>query len=199
VRIPLIGRFNVANSLAALAAAHALGIGVREAVLSLGKSPQVPGRLEMVPAKRQFQVFVDYAHTPDALLNVLKTLRDLEPQRLIVVFGCGGDRDREKRPVMGGVADLYADYAIITSDNPRKEDPAAIISQVEKGFRSNHYEKMVDRAEAIARAIAIAQPRDIVLIAGKGHETYQEFADRTVPFDDIHVARRALEDQPLEF
>ncbi len=199
VRIPLIGRFNVVNSLAALAAANALGIRVREAVFSLGKSPQVPGRLEMVPAKRQFQVFVDYAHTPDALLNVLKTLRALEPRRLIVVFGCGGDRDREKRPLMAQVVDLNADYTLITSDNPRKEDPAAIISQVEKGFRSSHYEKIVDRAEAIARAIALAQPRDIVLIAGKGHETYQEFADRTVPFDDIQVARRALEDHPVEF
>ena len=101
VRVPLIGRFNVANSLAALAAANALGINLRDAVLSLGKSPQVPGRLELVPAKRQFQVFVDYAHTPDALLNVLKTLRELEPQRLIVVFGCGGDRDRQKRPLDG--------------------------------------------------------------------------------------------------
>jgi len=199
VRIPLIGRFNVANSLAALAAANAMGIGVREAVLSLGKSPQVPGRLEMVPAKRQFQIFVDYAHTPDALLNVLKTLRELEPRRLIVVFGCGGNRDREKRPLMAQVVDLNADYAIITSDNPRKEDPAAIISQVERGFRSSHYEKIIDRAEAIARAIALAQPRDIVLIAGKGHETYQEFADHTVPFDDIQVARRALENRPLEF
>jgi UDP-N-acetylmuramoyl-L-alanyl-D-glutamate--2,6-diaminopimelate ligase len=199
VRIPLIGRFNVANSLAALAAANALGVGVREAVLSLGKSPQVPGRLEMVPAKRQFQIFVDYAHTPDALLNVLKTLRELEPRRLIVVFGCGGDRDREKRPLMGQVVDLNADYAIITSDNPRKEDPAAIISEVERGFRSSHYEKLIDRAEAIARAIALAQPRDIVLIAGKGHETYQEFADHTVPFDDIQVARRALENHPIEF
>jgi len=199
VRIPLIGRFNVANSLAALAAANALGVGVREAVLSLGKSPQVPGRLEMVPAKRQFQIFVDYAHTPDALLNVLKTLRELEPRRLIVVFGCGGDRDREKRPLMAQVVDLNADYTIITSDNPRKEDPAAIISEVERGFRSSHYEKLIDRAEAIARAIALAQPRDIVLVAGKGHETYQEFADHTVPFDDIQVARRALENHPIEF
>ena len=199
VRIPLIGRFNVANSLAALAAADAMGIGVREAVLSLGKSPQVPGRLEMVPAKRQFQIFVDYAHTPDALLNVLKTLRELDPRRVIVVFGCGGDRDREKRPLMAQVVDLNADYAIITSDNPRKEDPAAIISHVERGFRSSDYEKIIDRAEAIARAIALAQPRDIVLIAGKGHETYQEFADHTVPFDDIQMARRALENHPVEF
>src|SRR6266550_93705 len=199
VRVPLIGRFNVANSMAALAAANALGINVREAVLSLGKSPQVPGRLEIVPAKRQFQVFVDYAHTPDALLNVMKTLRELEPHRLVVVFGCGGDRDRQKRPLMGEMVDQHADYAIVTSDNPRKEDPAAIIAEVEKGFRSNHYEKIVERTKAIARAIELAQSRDIVLIAGKGHENYQEFSDHTVPFDDIQVARHALENRPVEF
>src|SRR6266478_3052968 len=199
VRVPLIGRFNVVNSVAALAAANALGVNLRDAVLSLGTSPQVPGRLEMVPAKRQFQVFVDYAHTPDALRNVLKTLRDLEPHRLIVVFGCGGDRDHQKRPLMGEMVDQYADYAIITSDNPRKEDPSAIIAEIEKGYRSTHYEKIVDRMAAIGRAITLAQPRDIVLIAGKGHENYQEFADHTVPFDDIQVARRAIEDHPMEF
>src|SRR2546423_4167216 len=199
VRVPLIGRFNVANSVAALAAANALGIGLREAVVSLAKSPQVPGRLEIVPAKRQFQVFVDYAHTPDALLNVLKTLRELEPRRLIVVFGCGGNRDREKRPLMGQGADQNSDHAIITSDNPRNEDPDKIIAEIEKGFRGNHFEKISDRAAAIARAIEIAQPRDIVLIAGKGHENYQEFADHTVPFEDIQVARRAIENRPVEF
>jgi UDP-N-acetylmuramoyl-L-alanyl-D-glutamate--2,6-diaminopimelate ligase len=199
VRIPLIGRFNVANSMAALATANALGIQLREAILSLARSPQVPGRLEMVPAKRQFQIFVDYAHTPDALLNVLKTLRELEPRRLIVVFGCGGDRDREKRPLMGRVAEQFADHAIITSDNPRKEDPDAIIAQIEKGFRSNRYEKITDRAEAITHATSLAQSRDVVLIAGKGHEAYQEFADHTIPFDDIQVARRALENQPVHF
>jgi UDP-N-acetylmuramoyl-L-alanyl-D-glutamate--2,6-diaminopimelate ligase len=199
VRLPLIGRFNVANSVAALAAANALGIGLRNAVLSLGKSPQVPGRLELVPARRQFQVFVDYAHTPDALGNVLKTLRELEPHRLIAVFGCGGDRDRQKRPLMAAMADRHADYAIITSDNPRKEDPNAIIAEIEKGFRSNRYEKIVDRTQAIGRAVSLAQPRDIVLIAGKGHENYQVFADHTIPFDDIQVARRAIEDHPVEF
>ncbi len=199
VRVPLIGRFNVANSLAALAASNNLGVSLREAILSLSKSPQVPGRLESVPAKRQFQVFVDYAHSDDALLNVLKTLRDLQPRRLIVVFGCGGDRDRKKRPLMGKVADQNADFSIITSDNPRKENPDAIIAEVEKGFRSDRFEKIPDRAEAIARAVALAQPRDIVLIAGKGHETYQEFADHTIPFDDVQVARRALEDHPVEF
>jgi UDP-N-acetylmuramoyl-L-alanyl-D-glutamate--2,6-diaminopimelate ligase len=199
VRVPLIGRFNVANSMAALAAASSMGISLREAILSLGRSPQVPGRLEAVPAKRQFQVFVDYAHTPDALLNVLKTARELSPRKLIVVFGCGGDRDKQKRPLMGQIADQNADFSIITSDNPRKEDPDAIIAEAEKGFRSSHYEKITDRAQAIARAIELAQPRDIVLIAGKGHEAYQEFADHTIPFDDIQIARRALENRPLEF
>jgi UDP-N-acetylmuramoyl-L-alanyl-D-glutamate--2,6-diaminopimelate ligase len=199
VRVPLIGRFNVANSMAALAAASSMGISLRDAILSLGRSPQVPGRLEAVPAKRQFQVFVDYAHTPDALLNVLKTARELSPRKLIVVFGCGGDRDKQKRPLMGRVADENADFSIITSDNPRKEDPDAIIADAEKGFRSERYEKIVDRAQAIGRAIELAQPRDIIIIAGKGHEAYQEFADHTVPFDDIQVARRALENRPLEF
>ena len=199
VRVPLIGRFNVANALAALAAANSLGIGLREAVLSLAKSPQVPGRLEAVPAKRQFQIFVDYAHSDDALLNVLKTLRELSPNRLIVVFGAGGDRDKQKRPLMGRVADQNADYSIITSDNPRKEDPLAIIADVQKGFRSGNFETIPDRAEAIARAIALAQPRDIVLIAGKGHENYQEFGDHTIPFDDRQMAMRALENRPLEF
>jgi UDP-N-acetylmuramoyl-L-alanyl-D-glutamate--2,6-diaminopimelate ligase len=199
VRVPLIGRFNVANSVAALAAANALGINLRDAVFSLGKSPQVPGRLELVPARRQFQVFVDYAHTPDALGNVLKTLRELEPHRLIAVFGCGGNRDRQKRPLMAEIVDRHADYAIITSDNPRKENPDTIITEIEKGFRSTHFEKIVDRTEAINRAIELAQPRDIVLIAGKGHENYQEFADHTIPFDDIQVARHAIEDHPMEF
>jgi UDP-N-acetylmuramoyl-L-alanyl-D-glutamate--2,6-diaminopimelate ligase len=185
--------------MAALAAASSMGISLRDAILSLGRSPQVPGRLEAVPAKRQFQVFVDYAHTPDALLNVLKTARELSPRKLIVVFGCGGDRDKQKRPLMGRVADENADFSIITSDNPRKEDPDTIIAEAAKGFRSDRYEKIVDRAEAIARAIELAQPRDIILIAGKGHEPYQEFADHTIPFDDIQVARRALENHPLTF
>ena len=198
VRLPLIGRFNIYNSLAALAAIHALGLDVRAAVLALARAPQVPGRLEAVPARRQFQVFVDYAHTDDALLNVIKTCRDLSPNRLIVVFGCGGNRDKSKRPLMGAAADQNADYSIITSDNPRKEDPAQIIRDIEAGFKSKRFESVLDRREAITRAIQLAQPRDIVLIAGKGHEKYQEFADRTIPFDDIEVAARALEENPVE-
>lgn len=198
VRLPLIGRFNIYNSLAALASVHALGVDVRSSVLALSRAPQVPGRLEAVPAKRQFQVFVDYAHTDDALLNVLRTCRDLNPNRLILVFGCGGDRDRAKRALMGAAADQYADHSIITSDNPRTEDPEAIIRQIEAGFRHGRYEKIVDRRAAIARAISMAGPRDIVLIAGKGHEKYQEFGHCTVPFDDVEVATRLVEDRPVE-
>ncbi len=198
VRLPLIGRFNVYNSLAALAVAHAIGADVRTSVLALANAPQIPGRLEAIPAKRQFHVFVDYAHTDDALLNVLKTCRDLHPNRLILVFGCGGNRDRTKRVLMGAVADQYADYAILTSDNPRKEDPEAIVRDIEAGFKRKNYEKIVDRKEAISRAIALAQPKDIVLIAGKGHEKYQEFGDHTIPFDDVEVAARALEEHPVE-
>jgi UDP-N-acetylmuramoyl-L-alanyl-D-glutamate--2,6-diaminopimelate ligase len=199
VRLPLIGRFNIYNSLAALAVARAVGLDVRGAVLALAKAPQIPGRLEAVPAVRKFQVFVDYAHTDDALLNVVKTCRDLNPNRLILVFGCGGNRDKTKRPLMGAVADQYADYTFLTSDNPRKEDPEAIIRDIEAGFTHKNYEKVVDRKEAIARAIAMAQPRDIVLIAGKGHEKYQEFSDHILPFDDVEIAARALEEHPVEF
>jgi len=198
VRLPLIGRFNIYNSLAALASVHALGVDVRSSVLALSRAPQVPGRLEAVPAKRQFQVFVDYAHTDDALLNVLRTCRDLNPNRLVLVFGCGGDRDRAKRALMGAAADQYADHSIITSDNPRTEDPEAIIRQIEAGFRHGRYEKIVDRRAAISRAISMAGPRDIVLIAGKGHEKYQEFGHCTVPFDDVEVATRLVEDRPVE-
>ena len=198
VRLPLIGAFNVYNSLGALAGASALGVDLRTAIKALSNAPSVPGRLEPVPVKRQFRVFVDYAHTDDALTNVMKTLRDLQPRRLIVVFGCGGDRDRAKRPLMAAAVERLADWAIVTSDNPRKEDPEAIIAEVRNGFRGTAFETIVDRREAILRAISLAQPKDIVLIAGKGHENYQEFADSTVPFDDLTVARQAVEANPLD-
>jgi UDP-N-acetylmuramoyl-L-alanyl-D-glutamate--2,6-diaminopimelate ligase len=132
-------------------------------------------------------------------LNVLKTLLELSPNRLIVVFGCGGSRDRTKRPLMGAAVEQNADYAIITSDNPRKEEPEAIIEDVKKGFHGGNYEVIVDRKEAIHRAIALAEPRDIVLIAGKGHETYQEFADHTIPFDDVAIAKAAIDSIPVEY
>ena len=197
VRSPLIGAFNVYNAVAALAAAAKLGVELRSAIKALADAPSVPGRLQPVPVKRKFRVFVDYAHTDDALTNVLKTLRDLSPRRLIVVFGCGGDRDRAKRPLMAAAVERYADFAIVTSDNPRKESPEAIIEEIKTGFRGNNYEVVVDRRDAIYRAISLAQPRDIVLVAGKGHETYQEFADHTIPFDDLAVARAAVEAKPV--
>ena len=195
VRMPLIGMFNVYNSLAALASAHAMGIPVRNAVSALAKAPPVPGRLEAVPAKKPFRVFVDYAHTDDALINVMKTVRELDPARLIVVFGCGGNRDRAKRPKMAAAVDALADHAIITSDNPRREDPLAIIEDIKPGFRRLTPEVIPDRKEAIFRAVAAAGARDIIVIAGKGHENYQEFADATVPFDDVAIARSALNER----
>jgi len=198
VRLPQIGQFNVYNSLAALAGAHALGVDVRSGVLALANASAVPGRLEAVAAQRQFRVFVDYAHTDDALQNVIKTCRELNPARLIVVFGCGGDRDKTKRPRMGAVVDQYADFSIVTSDNPRKEDALAIIEDIKPGMRRGNYEVIADRKEAIFKAVSMAQARDIILIAGKGHETYQEFADHTAPFDDVAVAHQALEARRAE-
>jgi len=198
VRLPLIGHFNILNALAALAATAGVGTEVRAAVAALANAPQVPGRLERVPARRNFQVFVDYAHTDDALTNVLRTLRDLKPARLIVVFGCGGDRDRAKRPLMAAAAEALADHAILTSDNPRSEDPLAILADMRAGLRSNRFEEIPDRDEAIRRAIALAGPGDIILIAGKGHEAYQEINGVRTPFDDVKAARWAIEGRPVE-
>jgi UDP-N-acetylmuramoyl-L-alanyl-D-glutamate--2,6-diaminopimelate ligase len=195
VRLPLTGTFNVYNSLGAIAAAWTMNIGVRQSLLALADAPVVPGRLQPVPGHRAFRVFVDYAHTEDALLNVINTLRDLKPARLIVVFGCGGNRDKGKRPRMGAVVDANADWAIVTSDNPRKEEPEAIIKDILPGMSRNKYEVIVDRKEAIYRAIELARDRDIVLIAGKGHETYQEFAAETIPFDDAAIAASAIADK----
>lgn len=198
VRMPLVGRFNVYNSLAALAAISSLGLELRAAVKALADAPQVPGRLERVPARRNFSVYVDYAHTDDALTNVLSTLRELGPRRLLVVFGCGGDRDRAKRPLMARAASSLADYAIVTSDNPRTEDPQRIIADILPGLRGSAHETIVDRRDAIFRAVSLAETGDIVLIAGKGHETYQELNGVRTPFDDVSVARNAIQAKPVE-
>jgi UDP-N-acetylmuramoyl-L-alanyl-D-glutamate--2,6-diaminopimelate ligase len=195
VRMPFIGSFNVYNSLAAIATAHALGVPVRNAVKALATAPAVPGRMQAVQGKKPFRVFVDYAHTDDALVNAIRTLRELQPARLIVLFGCGGNRDRAKRPKMAAAVDANADIAIVTSDNPRKEDPMAIIADIKPGFRRLVPEIIVDRKEAIYRAIAMAGPRDIILLAGKGHEASQEFADHTLPFDDAAIAASAMLDR----
>ncbi len=195
VRAPLIGRFNVYNLLAALAATNACGIRPREAVAAFVNAPQVPGRMENVGNAGGATVFVDYAHTPDALENACRTLKELDPRRLITVFGCGGDRDKGKRPLMAAAAARHSDACVITSDNPRSEDPLAIIREIESGMRSKGHLSMPDRAEAIAYAIKNSLSGDIILIAGKGHETTQQFADRTIDFDDRKIAAKALRER----
>src|ERR671935_1345324 len=191
LRTSLPGRFNVLNALGAVAVARALGVDDAAIVEGLAGAERVPGRFEPVDEGQPFAVFVDYSHKPDALEAVLRTARDLTAGRLIVVFGAGGDRDRGKRPLMGRAAADHADVAIITSDNPRNEDPEAIMAEVAEG--APEAERVVDRRAAIQRAIALAAPGDVVVVAGKGHERYQEFeGGRTVPFDDVAVAREAL-------
>jgi UDP-N-acetylmuramoyl-L-alanyl-D-glutamate--2,6-diaminopimelate ligase len=195
VRAPLIGRFNVYNLLGAIAAANACGIRPREAVAAVGKAPQVPGRMENVGNAGGATVFVDYAHTPDALENACRTLRELGPRRLITVFGCGCDRDRCKRPLMAAAAASHSDAIVITSDNPRSEDPLAIIREIETGLGGMGHLSIPDRAEAIAHAVRNALSGDIILIAGKGHETTQQSATETIDFDDRKHASKALRDR----
>ncbi len=194
VRLPLIGDFNIYNALGALAAAHAVGLNLRETISHLKNSPQVPGRLERVTGDTsRFHVFVDYAHTPDALVNVLKTLRSLRPRRIITVFGCGGDRDRSKRPKMAAAAESGSDICIVTSDNPRSEVPESIIADAVKGFaRPKNHASIVDRREAIKAALENARDGDIILVAGKGHETHQEVQGVKHDFDDRRVVRQLL-------
>jgi UDP-N-acetylmuramoyl-L-alanyl-D-glutamate--2,6-diaminopimelate ligase len=186
----LRGRFNVENVLGAVAAARLLGIDDDAIAYGVKELRGVPGRFEAVDEGQPFAVLVDYAHTPDSLENVLRTARDLAQNRVICVFGCGGDRDRGKRPLMGRIASDLADVAIVTSDNPRSEDPDAIIAEILTGAGDAEVEP--DRREAIASAVEAAGEGDVVVIAGKGHEQGQQFADRTIPFDDREVARDAL-------
>jgi UDP-N-acetylmuramoyl-L-alanyl-D-glutamate--2,6-diaminopimelate ligase len=189
----LIGRFNVYNSLGALASMGACGIPLETIASSLASSTGAPGRLERVATDRGFHVFVDYAHSDAALDNVLQTLRPLTRKRLIVVFGCGGNRDRSKRPIMGEVATRLSDMTFITSDNPRKEDPDSIIQEICAGIRTGaHYETLSDRPSAVQAAINFAADGDIVLIAGKGHERVQELTNTIISMDDRDLVRRAL-------
>jgi UDP-N-acetylmuramoyl-L-alanyl-D-glutamate--2,6-diaminopimelate ligase len=202
IATPLRGRFNVYNILGALAAARALGVPLETAALALKTAHLVPGRFEPVDAGQPFAVLVDYAHTPDSLENVLNAARALvdpsEHGRLHVVFGAGGDRDRGKRPLMGEIARRLADRVIVTSDNPRSENPEAIIAEILEGAGAGEtIEHLVDRREAIERALATAERGDVVVIAGKGHEQGQEFAEgRKLPFDDATVARELLSGVP---
>ncbi len=194
---PLRGRFNVYNVLGALAAARALAVPGEIAASAVATAGQVPGRFETVDEGQGFAVLVDYAHTPDSLENVLRAARGLADGRVHVVFGAGGDRDRGKRPLMGEIAKRLADRVIVTSDNPRSEDPEAIISEILVGS-GEEVVWDVDRRSAIIEAIAGAEPGDVVVIAGKGHEQGQEFAGgRKVPFDDVAVAREVLKGAAL--
>jgi UDP-N-acetylmuramoyl-L-alanyl-D-glutamate--2,6-diaminopimelate ligase len=191
VRLPLIGDFNVANALGAAAAAYALGISTETIAKRLNSQPQVPGRLEIVGERPT--VLRDYAHTPDALERALSALRPFTPGALIAMFGAGGDRDRGKRPLMGQVADRLADRVIITSDNPRTENPEAILDEIAAALKPGHFERIEDRRAAIERAIAIADPaRDVVLLAGKGHEDYQVRGTTKYPFDEKQIVGEIL-------
>lgn len=194
VQVPLGGRFNVSNALGAVAVGHLAGVPLSRMVEALATVPGVPGRFERVDQGQPFSVVVDYAHSPDGLMNVLSTARELTAGRLVAVFGAGGDRDRAKRPLMGEVVGRLADWPIITSDNPRSEDPDAILRDVAVGVSQagGRPTLVADRRLAIYEACRAAQPGDVVMILGKGHEGYQVFADRVVPFDDRQVAREAL-------
>jgi UDP-N-acetylmuramoyl-L-alanyl-D-glutamate--2,6-diaminopimelate ligase len=194
IKSALIGQYNVYNILASAGCSIAMGMGLEEIAPAIEKVSFLPGRLEKVDCGQDFLVFVDYAHTENGLENVLKALRMLGPRRLLVVFGCGGDRDRSKRPKMGKISSELCDRVFITSDNPRSEDPMDIINEIINGIRleKNNYAVEMDRFKAIELVLREAKRGDIVLVAGKGHETYQVFKDTTVPFDDREVVRKIL-------
>jgi UDP-N-acetylmuramoyl-L-alanyl-D-glutamate--2,6-diaminopimelate ligase len=195
IETALLGRFNVQNVLAALGAALALGLPPEAVRRGIAALRGVPGRMERVAVGQPFTVLVDYAHTDDALKNLLETVRGLKPRRVITLFGCGGDRDRTKRPLMGAVAARLSDLVVLTSDNPRSEPPEAILDEIRRGIptaRAKDTLVLPDRREAITRALETAGPGDLVVLAGKGHENYQVLRERTVPFDDRQVAREVL-------
>jgi UDP-N-acetylmuramoyl-L-alanyl-D-glutamate--2,6-diaminopimelate ligase len=204
MRSPLVGRPNVYNILGVVAAASALDLPARAIEEGIARLERVPGRFQIVSASTDdVRVVVDYAHTDDALKNLLETARPLSPGRLITVFGCGGDRDRTKRPLMGAVAGRLSDFVVLTSDNPRSEDPDRIIEEIKLGLapapepgapkrHTTPFATSPDRRLAIEQAIRSAKPGDLVIIAGKGHEKYQVIGDRTLPFDDVEAARAAL-------
>lgn len=199
VRLGLGGRFNVSNALGAATASELLGVDAPTVAAGLSGAGPVSGRFEPVDAGQPFSVIVDYAHTPDGLEQVLSAARDVASRangRVIVVFGCGGDKDRAKRPLMGAVAARLADVAVVTSDNPRSEEPGSIIDEIVAGAPLAGFRVEVDRASAIAEALHLARPNDVVVIAGKGHETTQVIGDREIPFDDREVALRILQGAP---
>ncbi|WP_152392198.1 UDP-N-acetylmuramoyl-L-alanyl-D-glutamate--2,6-diaminopimelate ligase [Paenibacillus guangzhouensis] len=197
IELRMVGKFNVYNALAAISAALVEGISLEQIKASLESIAGVDGRVEAVDAGQPYAVIVDYAHTPDGLENVLKTVKEFATGRILCVFGCGGDRDRTKRPIMGQIAAEYSDHVLVTSDNPRTENPDLILKDIEQGIvdytsRQSTYELIVDRRSAIQKAIEMASSHDVVLIAGKGHETYQIIGQETFDFDDREVAKEAI-------
>ena len=195
VKLNIPGRFSIYNSLGAIGACLLNGIKMEDIIKGLSLNEGVPGRFQSVPNNLGITAIVDYAHTPDGLENILETAHEFAKGRIITVFGCGGDRDRTKRPIMAEIAGKLSDFAIITSDNPRTENPASILDDVEVGMVPTKcpYHKIVDRRDAINEAIRMAKKDDVVIIAGKGHEDYQIFADKTIHFDDVEEVKKAFE------
>jgi UDP-N-acetylmuramoyl-L-alanyl-D-glutamate--2,6-diaminopimelate ligase len=195
IRIP--GKFSVYNALAAASVAYAEGISKEVIKEGLDKVDNVPGRSEILKIDTPYTVIVDYAHTPDGLQNILASIKEYAKGRIITLFGCGGDRDKEKRPIMAEIAGRMSDYCIVTSDNPRSEDPMEIINQAEVGIKSTgcDYICIENRRDAIKYALKIAKKDDIVLLAGKGHETYQVLKDRTIPFDERDIVEELLREE----
>ncbi|GGE68479.1 UDP-N-acetylmuramoyl-L-alanyl-D-glutamate--2,6-diaminopimelate ligase [Priestia taiwanensis] len=194
ITMPMLGTFNIYNALGAIATALLEGISLQTIQQSLASVQPVRGRMEVVEAGQDFTVIVDYAHTPDALENTLSTIKEFATGKIITVFGCGGNRDKSKRPLMGRIAGLYSDEILITSDNPRDEDPLEILHNIEQGIEGEHlsYALIVDRKDAIEQALKQAQLGDVVVIAGKGHETYQLINGKTIHFDDREIVRHVL-------
>ena len=192
--LPAKGRFNIYNALAAIGAALAVGISMEEIQKGITSFTGVPGRIQSVSNDRGFHVLVDYAHSPDGLVNIINAVRDFTDGRVITIFGCGGDRDVKKRPIMGRIGGELSDHCILTSDNPRSEAPEEIIRHIEEGIKETNcpYDSFVDRREAIFHGITMLQPGDALIIAGKGHEDYQIIGNQTLHFDDVEVAKEAL-------
>ncbi len=195
IEVNIPGRFTIYNVLGVISALIEIGINIDTIKEGLKQIQGVRGRIESVPNNKNLNVFIDYAHSPDALENVISAVKEFTSGKVITVFGCGGDRDRTKRPIMAEVASRLSDFCIVTSDNPRSEDPTKIVEEVATGIVDNQFEMVVDRKEAIYRSIEMAKENDSVIIAGKGHETYQIFKDGTIDFDDREVAKEALEEK----
>jgi len=197
VKLNMPGKFNIYNALGCAAVAFGMGIPISQIVNGLNLLKNVPGRSEKISTPKGVTIIIDYAHSPDGIINILKTAREYTAEKLSILFGCGGDRDKTKRSIMGRAAGSIADFCIITSDNPRSEDPEAIIQDIIPGVRETgcEYTVIVDRTKAIEYAIRNSSRGDVLILAGKGHETYQVLKDKTIHFDEREVIARILEEE----